>query len=73
VGPSLGVEDEHMSQVDAEGKVPTELFMLRDVELGPYNCQSGFTFDGATETINGSGTNYLDAKVQGTFNFDVPS
>jgi hypothetical protein len=73
VGPSLGSVDEHSSQEDAEGKVPTELFMLRDVDLGPYDCQSGLSFDGATETINGSGTNYLNLDVQGTLTFNVPS
>jgi hypothetical protein len=35
--------------VDAEGKVPNELFLLYDTDLGLYDYQSGYVFDGGTE------------------------
>ena len=73
VGPSLGSTDVQILNPDSEGNVLTEIFLLRDVEAGPYNCQSGFQLRGGTETLHGTGENYFSGVTQGTLTFHVAS
>ena len=44
---------------DSKGTVLTMIFLIRETNLGPYACQSGFNFDGATVQFVGTGENYF--------------
>ncbi len=71
-GPSLDASDVQTLQPDSDGNVLTSIFLIRDVNFGPFNCQSGYTLTGASVTLFGKGENYFGGITEGTLQFTTP-
>ncbi len=71
-GPSLDVLDKQTLQPDSQGNVLTKIILLRDANLGPFNCQSGFTFTGGNVTMMGTGKNYFNQTTKANLVLKVP-
>ena len=53
-------------QPDADGKVLTKIFLIRDVDPNGWTCQSGFSFTGGSLTLQGRGDNYHNGITKGS-------
>ena len=69
-GPSLDTEDVQVLNPDADGKVLTEIFLLRSTSA-IFDCSSGFTFSGGTTSMFGTGKNYFNGVTKGTLKINV--
>lgn len=72
VGPSLEPVQEQTFNPDSKGKVLTSIFLFRNINSGPFDCQRGFLFDGGMVVLVGTGENYSRGITEATLGFDVP-
>lgn len=70
-GPSLETTDKQTLNPDSNGEVLTKIFLIRDVKLGPFQCQPGMTFTGARTTLRGTGENYFNGVTKAQLDFVV--
>lgn len=70
-GPGLGVLDKQDLQPDSQNNVLTSIFLIQQANIGPFDCQPGFTFSGASVEFDGTGTNYFNGVTKGTLKFNV--
>ena len=63
-GPSLGVADIQELQPDGQNNVLTSIFLIKNATIGPFDCQSGYTFNGGDVTFSGTGENYYSGTTQ---------
>ena len=70
-GPSLDATDKQTLQPDSGGNVLTSIFLIRNANLGPFECQSGFKFGGGSVQLFGTGENYFNGVTKGQLTFSV--
>ncbi len=70
-GPSLGVNNSNTLQPDSQGNVVTSTFLIENADIGPFDCQSGFTFSGGSLAFSGEGENYFNGTMKATLVFNV--
>ncbi len=70
-GPSLDATDKQDLQPDSQGNVLTSILLMRQANIGPFDCQAGFTFNGGSVAFFGTGTNYFNGVTQATLTFNV--
>lgn len=70
-GPSLETTDTQPLEPNSEGKVLTSIFLLREVEIGPFPCQAGWNFDGGSKSVIGTAKNYFNGVTKATLVFKV--
>ena len=70
-GPSIGNTDSNTLQPDSQGNVVTSAFLIQNADIGPFDCQSGYTFNGGGLTFSGGGENYFNGTTQATLAFKV--
>jgi len=58
---------------NSEGKVLTSFFLQREIQIEPYQCQPGYTFDGAAYTVFGSAKNFFDGVAKGQLVIKIPA
>lgn len=56
---------------DAQGKVLTQIFLIQSITPDVTCSGSGYTWQGTTITLAGSGTNYFSGKTNGTLTISV--
>lgn len=71
-GPSLGSPTVQTLSPDSEGNVLTSIFLIEDVNFGPFNCPAGYTLIGATITLLGTGENYFSGVTNGSLVIAMP-
>ena len=55
---------------DAQGKVLTQIFLIQSISPD-VTCSGGFTWQGTSIGLNGSGTNYFSGTTNGTLTISV--
>jgi hypothetical protein len=70
-GPGLTEPAIQTLHPDSKGTVLTTIFLISETSFGPYDCQSGFTFDGATIHLIGTGENYFKGVTRADLVFTV--
>jgi len=72
IGPSLGAPETQTFQPNNRGEVLTNVPLTRNVEVGPFDCQEGWTFKGGEITLSGSGENYFSGITRAELVIAVP-
>lgn len=57
---------------DSAGNVLTQIFLIRDVDLNAWKCNPGFTFNGGSLTLIGTGENYFHGKTTAQLTINRP-
>ena len=70
-GPSLGSPISQTLQPDSQGNVLTSIFLIQNADLGTFDCQSGYAFNGGNLTFSGQGENYFNGTTPGKLVFNV--
>jgi hypothetical protein len=71
-GPGLAVPSVQTLWPDGQGSVLTSIFLMRDVSMGPVECQSGYTLASVTVILYGKGENYFNGVTEATLTFKAP-
>jgi hypothetical protein len=57
---------------DGDGKVLTQIFIVRNVNFGSFTCQPGMSLKTANVTLTNKGENYFGGSANGQLVFAYP-
>jgi hypothetical protein len=71
-GPGLAAPSVQTLFPDGQGNVLTSIFLMRDVNMGPFECQAGYRLGAVTVILYGKGENYFNGVTEATLTFKAP-